>query len=98
MRKSVFRVSDQSNTNRAVQAKKMARGLKVQNYEVEGLYYMYQCRENKGDDQLCADDDQLCGHRSSAVTVQLICAFVLAYAKNRFSHDAADINKSTYIT
>ena len=26
---------------------------------------------------------------SCAVTVQLICAFVFAYAKSRFSHDAA---------
>ena len=28
---------------------------------------------------------------SCAVTVQLICAFVLAYTKSRFSHDAAHI-------
>ena len=28
---------------------------------------------------------------SCAVTAQLICAFVSAYAKNRFSHDAAHI-------
>ena len=31
------------------------------------------------------DADQLCG------TAQLICAFVFAYAKCRFSHDAAQI-------
>ena len=30
---------------------------------------------------------------SSAVTVQLICAFVFAYAKCRFSHDIAQIIK-----
>ena len=28
---------------------------------------------------------------SYAVTAQLICAFVFAYAKSRFSHDAAHI-------
>ena len=30
---------------------------------------------------------------SSAVTAQLICVFVLAYAKSRFSHDKAHILK-----
>ena len=39
----------------------------------------YLCNKNKGADQL-------------AVTVQLICAFVFAYAKkNQFSHDPAQI-------
>ena len=28
---------------------------------------------------------------SCAVTVQLICAFVFAYAKSRFSHDLAHV-------
>ena len=37
---------------------------------------MYLYRENKGADQL-------------AVTVQLICVFVFAYAKRRFSHGEA---------
>ena len=36
----------------------------------------YICNENKGADQN---------------TAQLICAFVLAYTKNRFSHDAAHL-------
>ena len=40
-----------SDTNQALQLQKMARGLKFQIKEVEGLYYP--CRENKGDDQLC---------------------------------------------
>ena len=31
-----------------------------------------------------------------AVTVQLICAFVFAYAKNRFSHDVAHIAWACY--
>ena len=39
-----------SDTNRAVQLQKMARGLKICVYEVEGLYYP--CSENKGADQL----------------------------------------------
>ena len=36
------------------------------------------CSKNK-------DADQLCG------TAQLICVFVFAYAKSRFSHDAAQM-------
>ena len=39
-----------SDTNRAVQPRKMARGLKFRIEEVEGLYYP--CSENKGADQL----------------------------------------------
>ena len=50
LRKPVFGVSDQSDTNRAVQPQKMARGLKFRLYVVEGLYYP--CSENKGADQL----------------------------------------------
>ena len=34
------------------------------------------CSENKGADQLCG------------YSAQLICVFVVAYAKRRFSHDA----------
>ena len=45
--KSVFGVSDK---NLAVQPYKMARGLKFQIKEEEGLYYP--CSENKGTDQL----------------------------------------------
>ena len=56
MRKPVFGVSDQSDTNRAVQPQKMARGLKFWIQKVEGLYYP--CSENKG-------ADQLCGHREA---------------------------------
>ena len=40
-----------SNTNRAVQPQKIARGLKSRIKEVEGLYYL--CSINKGSDQLC---------------------------------------------
>ena len=39
-----------SDTNRAVQPLKMARGLKFRIYEVEELYNL--CSENKGADQL----------------------------------------------
>ena len=64
-----------SDTNRAVQLQKMARGLKFRIYEVEGLYYP--CSENKG-------ADQLCGYREA----DLRPCFRI-YAKTRFSHDAA---------
>ena len=47
-----------SDTNRAVQFLKMARGLKFQIHEVEGLYYP--CSENKGADQLREADLRLC--------------------------------------
>ena len=50
VRKPVFRVSDRSDSNRAVQLQKMARGLKFRMLVVEGLYYPYS--ENKGADQL----------------------------------------------
>ena len=62
-----------SDTKLTVQPQKMARDLKFQIEEVEGLYYL--CCKNKGADQL----------RS------LICAFVFAYAKIRFSHDTAQM-------
>ena len=41
-----------SDSNRAVQPQKMARGLKFRIYVEEGLYYPYS--ENKGADQLRA--------------------------------------------
>ena len=67
---------NRSNTNRAVQPHKMARGMKIRTYKEENLYYP--CSENKGADQLC-------------VTAKLICGFVFAYAKDRFAHDAAQL-------
>ena len=48
---------------------------------MEGLYYPYS--ENKGTDQLrgyCEADP-----------AKLICVFVFAYAKSRFSYDAAQM-------
>ena len=59
----------------------MARGLKFGIKEVEGLYYL--CSENKGAVQLHGM------HCTAAQYVQLICAFVFAYSKGRFSHDTA---------
>ena len=58
-----------SDTNRAVQPQKMARGLYFQVLKVEGLYYL--CSENKGANQLCG------------YPAQLICAFVCADAKKK---------------
>ena len=49
-RKCVFGFPTKSDTNRAVQPQKIARGLKFRILEVEGLYYP--CSENKGADQL----------------------------------------------
>ena len=62
VRKPVFGgILTRSDTNRAVQPHKMARGLKFCIYETERLYYL--CSENKGADQLggyCEADLRLC--------------------------------------
>ena len=50
VRKPVFGFFDQVWHKPAGQSQKMARDLKFQIYEVEGLYYP--CSENKGADQL----------------------------------------------
>ena len=50
LRKPVFGVPTRSDSNRAVQPQKMARGLKFWIKIVEGLYYPYS--KNKGADQL----------------------------------------------
>ena len=55
------------------------RWLETRNFgfrKVVGLFYL--CSENKGADQL-------------RITAQLICVFVFAYAKSRFSHNEAQI-------
>ena len=72
MRKPVFGVSDQVR-NRAVQPKKVARGLKYRIYKVQRLFYVAKTK----------------ALISCAVMVQLICAFAFAYAKIRCSHYAA---------
>ena len=50
MRKPTFWFLTWSDTNKAVQLQKMARGLNFLILKVEGLYYP--CSENKGADQL----------------------------------------------
>ena len=77
MRKLVVRFPTRSNTNLAVLPQMMARGFNVQISKVEGLYYL--CSGNKG-------------QISCALTAQLVCTFVFTYAKNRFSHGAAQTN------
>ena len=65
-------------SNQTVQPQKMARGLKFGIYKVDGLYLL--CSENK-------DADQLRSYCTAAKL--LICVFVFAYAKSRFSHEVA---------
>ena len=55
------------DTNRAVQAEKMARGLKFWFYKEEKLYYLIRVAKTKA-------------LISFAVTAKLICVFVFAYA------------------
>ena len=66
---------NRSDTNRAVQAQKMARDWKFWIQKVEELYYL--CSENKD--------------ISFAVTAKLICVFVFAYADCWFSYEAAHL-------
>ena len=61
----------------------MIRGLKFRIKEVERLYY------------LCSEKKALI---SCVVDVQLISAFVFAYAKSLFSHDVAQICYLTKIS
>ena len=75
MRKSVVGVSNQVRHKPGCEAQKAARGLKFRIQEVKGSY---PCSKNKG-------ADQLFGFRCQ----QLICVFIFAYAKSRFSHTMA---------
>ena len=61
----------------------MARGLKFRIYKDEGLYYPYR--------------KKTMALSSCAVTAHLICVFVFAYAKNRFSHDATHISVAAQV-
>ena len=65
MRKQTFWFPTWSDTNRAVQLQKMARGLKFRILKVEGLYYVAKTK----------------ALISLAVTAKLICVFVFTYAK-----------------
>ena len=61
MRKPTMLFPNRSDTNRAVQAEKIARDGKFWIWKVEELYYP--CSENKGADQLrsyCEADLRLC--------------------------------------
>ena len=75
MRKPTFWFFTWSDTNRAVQLQKMARGLKFRILKVERLYYVAKTK----------------ALISLAVTEKLICIFVFAYAKHLFSHDAVQL-------
>ena len=65
------------DTNRAEQPQQMAMGLKFRVKVVDGLYYPYIAKTK--------------ALISCAVTAQLICVFVFAYAKSRFSHNVAHL-------
>ena len=78
MRKQTMLIPNRSDTNRAVQAQKMARGWKFRTWKVDEFHYP--CSKNKCADQLrsyCKADLRYC-----------ICT---VYAKCLFSHDAAHI-------
>ena len=57
----------------------MARGLKFQIKEAEGLHYLY------------VPVVKTKVLTSFAFTVKLMYAFIIAYAKSRFSHDGAHL-------
>ena len=66
----------QPGQTQTVQQQKIAKGLKFQTLkDLEGLYYL-------------AKTNTMI---SFAVTAKLICVFVFAFAKIRFSHEAAHI-------
>ena len=71
---------NRSDTNRPVQLQKQARSLKFWSEVEEELYYP----SSKKKKALI----------SFAVTAQLICAFVFAYADCWFSHGAAHLSAS----
>ena len=66
-----------SDTNQAVQSLNMARGLKSRIQREEEVYYT------------CSEKTKAL--ISFAVTAKLICVFVFAYAKSRFSNNEAQL-------
>ena len=78
MRKPTFWFPTWSDTIQAVQLQKMARGLK------------FSIRKKMDCTIRVAKTKALINF---AVTAKLICVFVFAYAKNKFSHDSAHIVK-----
>ena len=83
MRKLTFWFSTRSDTNRAVQSQKMARGLN------------FGFRKKRDCTIYVAKTKALI---SFAVTAKLICVFVFAYAQRLFSHDVAQIETDPYCT
>ena len=77
MRKPTFWFQTWFDTNRAAQPQKMARDLKF------GFRKKRDCTIRVGKTKALI---------SFAVTAKLICAFVFAYAKHWFSHDAAHVS------
>ena len=77
--KSVFRLSNQAQHKLGC-----TRGFKFQIYEVEGLYFIFAVKTK-------ALISCMVTTHCVVVTTQLIFAFVFAYAKSRFSKDAAPI-------
>ena len=68
---SMFGSPTRSDTNRAVQPQKMARGLKFLIKEEEGLYYL--CSKNEGSDQLL----RLCFHRCKNDAAHFMCTLMI---------------------
>ena len=60
-----------TQTKLCVQSQKMTSGLKFRIQKVKGLYYL--CRKTKGRALI-----------SCAITAQVVCIFVFAYAKTRY--------------
>ena len=77
MRKPVFGVPTRSHTNQAVQPYKITRGLKFRIYVKSRDCTIYVAKTKS--------------LISCAVTAQLICVFVFAYAKGRFYHNEAQL-------
>ena len=75
MRKPVFGFLTWYDTNQPVQSKKMAKSLEFRIYRKKRDCTIYVAKTK--------------ALISFGVTAKLICVFVFAYAKGRFSHDAA---------
>ena len=72
-----------SDTNQAVELQKMAQGLAILDLGSRGIVLSISVAKTKV-------------LISFAVTAELICVFVFAYTKRRFSHDAAHMMLSSF--
>ena len=77
MRKPVFGVSDHVRHKPGCTTTQDGKKLEISYLGSRGIIY-YLCSVNKGADQLSG-------------TAKLICVFVFAYAKSRFSHNEAHL-------